>query len=183
MSGYRFVNINGVGRWIRDAEWNEADHPRDKDGKFSHAIAAYAASISNKQLKREHAARSLEEFYGPEISGAGLKGRRAILKMLEERRGHIKAAFHRKDIGDIDLVWGDEIAGLKHCIRRRTLKGQDLQKVISGISSTIENGAIEPDFTNERGWAIRYKNLRVSVSNGFKGSDSKRMVITGYEVV
>lgn len=105
----------------------EAKHPRDKDGQFARARSrteeSSAANKSKKQLKREHAAKSLSEIYGPEIGDKNMKGRRAVFYMLEQRRGHIKGAFHRADLGDIDLVWGDSEIGLHHIIARRSEKG------------------------------------------------------------
>ena len=45
----------------------EAKHPRDSGGKFSTFGAGTRKSKS--QLKREHKAKTLEQFYGEEIKG------------------------------------------------------------------------------------------------------------------
>jgi hypothetical protein len=55
-------------------------------------------------------AQDITEFWGEKFEG--FKGQEAINKLLQEKRGHIPAAFHRDDIGDIALIWGDEKAGL-----------------------------------------------------------------------
>lgn len=43
----------------------------------------------------------------------------AIEKLLLEKQGQVAGAFHRKELGDIDLVWGDSSFGLAHIIERR----------------------------------------------------------------
>ena len=59
----------------------------------------------------------LDKFLGEEFKG--YKGQAAIDKLLQEKRGHVKAAFHRDDIGVIDLVWGNDKAGIGHAIEQR----------------------------------------------------------------
>lgn len=77
--------------------WDESKHPRDKDGKFGSGEGEIN-SVSGKKSK--------DDFYGEEFKG--VKGKEAIKKVIAEKRGHVKDAFTRKDIGGIDLVWGDE---------------------------------------------------------------------------
>ena len=47
-------------------------------------------------------------------------------------------AFHRDDIGDIDLVWGNKHYGLKHIEKQRNKKGQDFNKLMEEITDVIE---------------------------------------------
>ena len=51
-------------------------------------------------------------------------------------------AFHRDDIGDIDLVWGNKHYGLKHIEKQRNKKGQDFNKLMEEITDVIEHGKI-----------------------------------------
>ena len=64
----------------------------------------------------------VDKLYGEEFKG--YKGQAAIDKLLKEQRGHVKGAFHRDDIGDIDLVWGSDTAGLQHIIKQRSWKNR-----------------------------------------------------------
>ena len=60
-----------------------------------------------KQLKTiiERKRKSeLTTLLGEEFKG--YKGQEAVNKLLQEKRGHVKGAFHREDMGDIDLLWG-----------------------------------------------------------------------------
>jgi hypothetical protein len=61
--------------------------------------------------------QDVTEFLGEEFEG--FKGQEAINKLLQEKRRQIPAAFHRDDIEDIALVWGNDDVGLAHIIKRR----------------------------------------------------------------
>ena len=171
------------------ADFDESEHKRDDKGRFSkgsaktiaHDPVSLSGEKSRGQLKREHKARTLKEFYGEEIKGRGLSGRTAVKKLVEEQRGHIKAAFHRGDLGDIDLVWGDTEAGLCHIFYQRLNKKQDVQKVINSISNVIANGEIVHDKERPGSYFIQLGKTGVSVSKEFKGEKSARLVVTAYE--
>ncbi len=106
-------------------EFKENEHPRDKDGKFTSA---------GKTDDR------LNEVLGEEYKG--YKGQEAIDKLMKEKRGHVKGAFTRKDIGDIDLIWGNENMGLCHIIKRRKEENSnmDIDKFLSNLTEVIEQG-------------------------------------------
>lgn len=115
--------------------------------------------------------KSQEEFFGEEFTG--VKGSDAIEKLLKEKRGHVKNAFERPEIGGIDLVWGDDTGGLGHTIMRRnkqlakgtgTTSGIDMARKIpeimeKGTFSMGENG--RPNIT--------YHDFLVIVSPTFDG--------------
>lgn len=173
----RFVDRYGLR--FADGEDFESKHKRNENGQF----AFIRGGETDRQLKRKHEKATLEEFYGEEIKGRNLRGRSAIFKLLEEKKGHIKNAFHRVDIGDIDLVWGDAKAGLAHVLLRRSEKKEDLKKVILNISNTIANGRLEQAKENERSFSIKHRGVRVLVSKSFKGKEGKRLVVSGYEIL
>ena len=82
-------------------------------------------------IGKKQAPKTKTEFFGMRYTG--VKGIDAVNLLLKERQGHVKGAFYRKEIGDIDLVWGDENGGLAHVIKRRDeIKGQR-KGTISGI--------------------------------------------------
>ena len=71
---------------------------------------------------------SLEELLGEEFKG--VKGQEAIDKLVLEKKGHVKGAFHREDIGDIDLLWGSDSFGLRHIIKQREDQGINSQEFL-----------------------------------------------------
>ena len=121
--------------------WNENEHPREKDGKFTDKETAYNSQDNFGNLKKKYIEDKpidIEKVFGKEFKG--YKGQEAINKLLKEKQGHIKGAFHREDMGDIDLVWGNEFCGLKHIIKRREEeKTGHAEKVLSKLSETITN--------------------------------------------
>ena len=82
----------------------------------------------------------VDRLYGEEFKG--YKGQAAIEKLLKEQHGHVKGAFHRDDMGDIDLVWGTDTAGLQHIISRRLTQGVDVSAFLQSLSEVIETGKV-----------------------------------------
>lgn len=89
----------------------------------------------------------LDELLGEEFKG--VKGQAAVSKLLAEKRGHVKGAFHRDDIGDINLVWGNDFVGLKHIVQQREKQGINVQVFMQELSQVIEKGSFYQK--NDRG--------------------------------
>lgn len=131
--------------------------------------------------KKLNSNNSSNNSLGPEYKG--YKGKKAIDKLLKEKKGYIKGAFHRKDIGDIDLVWGNDKMGLKHIIKRRKETGQNLEEVLKNIPNVIENGKLKEDNSRRKGkrYVLEERGHRVIVSNKIY-NESKKVIITAYEL-
>ncbi len=137
--GYAYAVGYIYGRCARLAEdggFREDEHPRDKGGRFT---------------------KSSESGRPEDISGlwgkahTGVRGDDAIRLLMKEQNGHVKAAFHRADIGSIDLIWGDENIGLCHIIKRRSEEdarakrtggNSNVARVLSGLTETVEKGKL-----------------------------------------
>ena len=84
-------------------------------------------------------------------SKTNLKGQAAIKEMIKNQKGIIKRVFYRKDIGHIDLIWGDGSKGLSHILKRRGKdEKQDIDEFISDLTDVIEKGIKSPEL-NEKG--------------------------------
>lgn len=118
--------------------WKEWEHPRDK-GKFTNKGEEYSGAGEHSETRTDNH-NDFNNLLGKEYKG--YKGQEAIHKLLFEKQGHIKAAFHRNDIGDIDLIWGDDTCGLQHIIKRRSEQGTNIDDFFSNISEVITKGAI-----------------------------------------
>lgn len=90
---------------------------------------------------------SLDEILGQEFKD--YKGQAAIDKLMQEKQGHVKGAFHRDDIGDIDLLWGNDYLGLQHIIKHREAQGINIQDFIKNLAEVVENGNFRKK--NDRG--------------------------------
>ncbi len=122
-----------------------------------------------RQASQRAQEKRKQEFWGEDLGP--LKGNNAIDKLLLEKHGHIKNAFYRKEIGGIDLVWGDDNSGLQHIIRKRdklfyegkgTIKGVDMARLIPEL---IEKGVFSVDEKGRKGF--ENEKYRVCVREGY----------------
>jgi hypothetical protein len=89
----------------------------------------------NKDVKKE--IKPIKEFLG--VSYEGFKGQKAVEKLLQEKKGHVPDAFHREDIGDITLAWGDTLSFNK---TQREEDNIDIGEFISDFSELVKKGEI-----------------------------------------
>jgi hypothetical protein len=108
----------------------------------------------------------------------GVKGQAAINKLLQEKNGHVKAAFHRKGIGDIGILWGDDTVGLQHIISKRAEEGFDGESFLYEIPNVIENGTIKKQ-ANGR-FRLSLGDKRAIISPELRG-DKVTFLLTAYE--
>lgn len=138
------------------------------------------------KIEQELNIQPLKEF-GENYTEYYHDGKGALQKLLIEKQGQVAGAFHRKDLGDIDLVWGDGNFGLSHIInlREEDFIKQGLNKIeaknkalnfIKEIENIINNGNVKKG--NNRAF-IDIKNSRVMVALDYKGKD-KKWIITAY---
>ncbi|AWW06118.1 MAG: crystallin beta/gamma motif-containing protein [Caudoviricetes sp.] len=142
-----------------------------KAEKLKEAELVYNSEPTGTQTKQTQTnkGKNKDEFFGEEFEG--YKGSQAIEKLLKEKRGHIKNAFERPEIGGIDLVWGDDNGGLLHTIQKRdrllaegkgNISGLDMVKKIPEI---IENGKVDDDKKGRIN--IDYDGYRVGIMPTF----------------
>lgn len=75
--------------------------------------------------------------------------------MIKQKKGIIKDAFYRKDIGHIDLIWGDGSKGLSHILKRRGKdEKQNVDDFISDLADVIQNGKKSEELNKEGRWEI-----------------------------
>lgn len=121
------------------------------------------------------------KFYGREFKG--YKGYAAIDKLLKEKRGHVKAAFHHKDIGDIDLVWGttgEGGGGLAHLIEHRKAQGVDTERYMAKVAETIEKGSVIPDPKHRKSRRIISYNGNWVVVETEYDEQPRNWIVTGF---
>ena len=81
-----------------------------------------------------------------------VKGKGAIETLLVAKMGHIQGAFHRKELGDIDLVWG-KVKG-----KGKEAKGYGLAKIIEKHGDEFEDIAKELDKIIQDGEVVKTHN-------------------------
>lgn len=139
-----------------------------------------------EQIQRALGIKPIAEF-GENYAEHYRDGVGAIEKLLLERNGQVAGAFYRKELGDIDLVWGDSNFGLKHILERRKQdfieKGfseaeaeQKALEFVKSLPDIIENGSI--DKGGQRVF-LDTENERAVIALDYNGIDRK-WVLTGY---
>ncbi len=147
-----------------------------ESGKFTKkaidAVDENEKDPKKQEMKKERGVISkdeLKQFLGPEFKG--LKGQAAIEKVAHEKKGHVKGAFHREDIGDIDLVWGTDKAGLQHIISRRQEQGIDVSSFLDEITDVVEHGNFGGPAKSPDSFIFRTDNRSAVINYTYKGND------------
>ncbi|TQR51036.1 hypothetical protein DMC01_12740, partial [Campylobacter troglodytis] len=157
----------------------------------------------NLKKRRENIEKALNitpiKEFGQNFAEFYKDGQGAVKKLLAESEqaakdgvefnGQVAGAFYRDDLGDIDLVWGDSLKGLKHILEKHgdkfakfdgTTQGE---KIASGISEIIAKGEVL-DVNGVK--TILLKNgverYQIGLSKGFKGDGVNLWIITSYKV-
>lgn len=152
----KFVTING------------ACVPIGEDGELQGAVG--------KKIQTAGKPQNITKLLGKEHTG--VKGQDAINKLLEEQNGHVKGAFERSDIGKIDLIWGNENAGLMHIIKQREKQGINAKSFLSDLSEVIEKGSLK--FNEKRkSYEIWHNGKMAIVVPTFK-NNKMTLLLTAY---
>ena len=106
--------------------------------------------------------------------------------LMEHKGGDLLGVFHRKDVGDIDLVWGDENGGLAHILHKHVGEGKSFANVdeaMSHIQNIIETG--KNDFEDGDKIVFRKGSELVTVRKNFREGGKKiadkNWVLTAYD--
>lgn len=104
--------------------------------------------------------------------------------LIDCQEGDLEGVFTRKEIGDIDLIWGDSNCGVRHILEKH-INGRDFPTVsdmISKVSDIIQTGHIS---LNNKDKAIFRKNgfiviVRRNYRINGKKLESKNWILTAY---
>lgn len=131
---------------------------------------------SKEELEQEKKPEDISTLLGKEFSG--FKKQDAINKLMQEKEGHIKNAFFREDIGNIDLIWGNDKIGLQHIITQRIKQEIEINEFLNNLTDVIENGILQK---SPRGNYEILKNNKIAVVQPeFKGNKFN-FIITAFK--
>ncbi|EMO1679270.1 hypothetical protein WCX37_001092 [Campylobacter upsaliensis] len=214
------TNFNSnTSRLIDEFMQNLEDFNREKE-QFLQAKREEQARIKEEERKRaEEIYKRQEEIYQAQeannlkdileaeekplkdefgVNFEGFKGKEAIEKLLEEKRGQVRGAFYKEGLGDIDLVWGEitdfekhKGYGLAHILDKRksefveqgASESEAAQKAAefakNEINNIMENGKI----INKANEATRIEtqDYRLILKQNWKGEPTKnKWLVTAY---
>jgi hypothetical protein len=121
--------------------------------------------------------QDIGKLLGPEYKD--VKGQAAIDKLLEEKQGHVKGAFHRDDIGGVDLLWGDDAAGLQHIIKQRETQNIEIKAFFSNLAEVVEKGKMIGK--NDKGRFEILHNGKIAVVSPELRSNKLVFLLTAYK--
>ena len=112
--------------------------------------------------------------------------------MLKNKSGDLLGVFHRDDVGDIDLVWGDrnKNSGLDHIIEKHIERLKDFssaEEAIQVIEYVINNGKIDEKKSKWDKITIKYGDFTVVLrknvrdENGNIIDSNKNWVVTAFD--
>ena len=103
-------------------------------------------------------------FFGKVYNQFKGKAKEAVNFLMRHKSGKLLGVFHRNDIGEISLVWGDEKGGLAHIISKHVVEQNDfnnIDEVINTMQQVINNGTITRE--NKDKVVIDYNDYRVAI--------------------
>ena len=174
----------------------KAAEERERAEKEEEARVEAERKAEEAESDKEEAEKRMDDEE-PKPLGSGVFGniynqfkgkvKEAFDFLMKHKGGDLLGVFHRKDVGDIDLVWGDHGGGLAHIIRRHIIEQNDfknvdeIQKVIEDV---IRNGLIVRE--NKDKINIEYNGYRVSIKKTIRDSkgnvvENKNWIVTAFD--
>lgn len=115
------------------------------------------------------------------------KIKEALDFIMEHKDGDLLGVFHRSDVGDIDLVWGDDKGGFAHIINKHVGEGKSFanaEDAIRDIDNIIKNGDI--DFENGDKIVFIKDGKKVTIRKNIREKGKKiadkNWVLTAYDL-
>lgn len=94
--------------------------------------------------------------------------------LVKNRSGDLLGVFHRNEVGDIDLIWGDNSAGIAHIINKHIGDGKsfsNMDEFVEVVTDVIHNGEI--GFKNGDKVVFRKGNYLVTVRKNIREKGKK----------
>ena len=167
-----------------DGILRSAGYTPTEDGAWVREEAEQAADVTERteeeveqQAEEEIQPVGNDPQWGNVYQWATGKVKEAVDFLRKHRSGYLKGVFHRDEIGDIDLAWGNDKAGLQHIIQRHIAEQDDFNSVdeaVEAIKRTVQNGKISQ--YGDR-YIIDDTQYRVIVAKDTNGN----WVITAYD--
>jgi len=106
----------------------------------------------------------------------------AVNKLLAEKRGQVAGAFYRKELGDIDLVWGNEQIGLNKILSKHEGDFKEFGGVANGLKKIIDDGKLISENGINTIWLKKGDEYFLTgLSKGFLGNGKNNWIVTSYK--
>ena len=113
-------------------------------------------------------------------------GAGAIEKLLAEKKGQVAGAFYRKELGDIDLVWGEVEGsgqqtkgwGLAKIIEKH---GDEFEDIAKELDEIIRDGEVVKRAGRDEAYNIEYNGFKVGINKGFNKQGENKWIVTAFD--
>ena len=103
-----------------------------------------------------------------------------------EYKGQVAGAFHRKELGDIDLVWGEVTGkgkeakgyGLAKIIEKH---GDEFKDIAKEIDNIIQDGEVVKRQGRDEAYNIEYNGFKVGINKGFNKQGENKWIVTAFD--
>lgn len=129
--------------------------------------AEYWQSLVKKPEKS-----SVKSFWGNVYNQFKGKAKEAIDFLKGKKEGIAKAALNHPDVGDIDIVWGDENMGLEHILNKHPEVADNLQNILDGMEIVQQS---------DNRIVLESGSHRAIISKDWKGQPVDNWLLTAYE--
>lgn len=120
------------------------------------------------------------------------KAKEAFNYLFTHKEGDLQGVYHRKDVGDIDLVWGDRTKkqGLDHIIDKHIERNNDfdsLEEAAQVIDDVINNGEVNEKKSKWDKVVLEKDDYMVIISKNVRDKDgnvidsNKNWVVTAFD--
>lgn len=143
---------------------------------------------SKDENKTEEASNETDTEQEPQPIGKGVFGniydqfkgkvKAAFDFLMKHKSGDLLGVFHRDEVGDIDLVWGNENGGLSHIITKHVGEGKDFEtpeKAIEKIEEVLKDGEVIQN--GQMRYVVSKDGYRVAIRKDFDGEKKNWVVI------
>lgn len=146
---------------------------------------------SKDENKTKEASNETDTEQEPQPIGKGVFGniydqfkgkvKAAFDFLMKHKSGDLLGVFHRDEVGDIDLVWGNENGGLSHIITKHVGEGKDFEtpeKAIEKIEEVLKDGEVIQN--GQMRYVVSKDGYRVAIRKDFDG-EKKNWVVTAID--
>nr|DAR09090.1 MAG TPA: crystallin beta/gamma motif-containing protein [Caudoviricetes sp.] len=157
--------------------------------KFYDNLMNTAKGFSNKGIKeirseieKTNGIVPIKEF-GENYAEFYHNGEGAVQKLLAEKQGQVAGAFYRKELGDIDLVWGKVWQDQKGALQGYGLakiKAKHPEITAENLDDVIKNG--QTKIRQNEAIQIEKDGYKVVLKNNWMGEKTpNKWIVTAYE--
>mgnify|MGYP005874109933 CR=1 FL=1 len=150
----------------------QTEQPKEEQPKQGDSTQTAAKEDALKPIGKSIFGNIYDQFKG--------KVKEAFDFLLEHKSGDLLGVFHREDIGDIDLVWGDKGGGLAHIIDKHINRLNDFSnedEMMRIIENVINNGAVNKRKSKKDKVVIELDNYFVVIRKNTR--DKKGNIVDG----